>query len=374
MIDFLADIGIFASKSIIIAFIFAFTLIFIVVVLKALKSVKGEKSEGKLEVIDLKDKVKDRKSFMQETLEEISITDEKELKRLKKKRKKAQKEEPNAENKKHQEFLKTKSDQGYFCPQNLYVINFSGDVEASYLKRLVKKIDAILDVATEKDEVILNLRSPGGLVNAYGLASAQLARIRDKGIKLTVCVDEVAASGGYLMACVADKIIAAPFAYIGSIGVVASLPNFHRLLDKYDVDYEQITAGKYKRTVTMFGENTDEAREKFKQELEDIHNRFKQVVTNYRPQLQDKIDDVATGEHWLAKDALNLGLVDEIATSDSYIAKRIDETFGCAVKIVWHRKSKKSILLKIKKLLCAQTWVKAIKHELDEAKSVDKLF
>ncbi len=374
MIDFLADIGIFAVKSLIIAFIFAFILIFIVAVLKALKSAKGEKSEDKLEVIDLKDKVKDRRGFMQTRLEEIRTADEKELKRLKKKRKKTQKEKALEEEKKHQELLKAKSGEGYFCPQNLYVINFSGDVEASYLKHLVKKIDAILDVATDKDEVILNLKSPGGLVNAYGLASAQLARIREKGIKLTVCVDEVAASGGYLMACVADKIVAAPFAYIGSIGVVASLPNFHRLLDKYDVDYEQITAGKYKRTVTMFGENTDEGREKFKQELEDIHNRFKQVVTNYRPQLQDKIDDVATGEHWLAKDALNLGLVDEIATSDSYISRRIEDTFGCAVKIVWKRNAKKSILLKIKKFLRAETWVKAVKHELDEAKSVDKLY
>ena len=374
MIDFLADIGIFAAKSLIIAFIFAFILIFIVIVLKALKSAKVEKSEDKLEIIDLKDKVKDRRSFMQARLEEISTADEKELKRLKKKRNKTQKEKALEEEKKHQELLKAKCGEGYFCPQNLYVINFSGDVEASYLKHLVKKIDAILDVATDKDEVILNLKSPGGLVNAYGLASAQLARIREKGIKLTVCVDEVAASGGYLMACVANKIVAAPFAYIGSIGVVASLPNFHRLLDKYDVDYEQITAGQYKRTVTMFGENTDEGREKFKQELEDIHNRFKQVVTNYRPQLQDKIDDVATGEHWLAKDALNLGLVDEIATSDSYIARRIDDTFGCAVKIVWKRNAKKSILLKIKKFLCAETWVKAVKHELDEAKSVDKLY
>ncbi len=374
MIDFLADIGIFALKSLIIAFVFAFIVIFIVTVLKALKSVKVEKSEDKLEIIDLKDKVKARRNFMQARLEEISTVDEKELKRLKKKRKKTQKEKASEEEKKRQELLNSKTSEGYFCPQNLYVINFSGDVEASYLKHLVKKIDAILDVATDKDEVILNLKSPGGLVNAYGLASAQLVRIREKGIKLTVCVDEVAASGGYLMACVADKIVAAPFAYIGSIGVVASLPNFHRLLDKYDVDYEQITAGKYKRTVTMFGENTDEGREKFKQELEDIHNRFKQVVTNYRPQLQDKIDDVATGEHWLAKDALNLGLVDEIATSDSYIAKRIDDTFGCAVKIVWKRNTKKSILLKIKKFLCAETWVKAVKHELDEAKSVDKLY
>lgn len=374
MIDFLADIGIFALKSLIIAFVFAFIVIFIVSVLKALKSVKVEKSEDKLEIIDLKDKVKARRNFMQARLEEISTVDEKELKRLKKKRKKTQKEKASEEEKKRQELLNSKTSEGYFCPQNLYVINFSGDVEASYLKHLVKKIDAILDVATDKDEVILNLKSPGGLVNAYGLASAQLVRIREKGIKLTVCVDEVAASGGYLMACVADKIVAAPFAYIGSIGVVASLPNFHRLLDKYDVDYEQITAGKYKRTVTMFGENTDEGREKFKQELEDIHNRFKQVVTNYRPQLQDKIDDVATGEHWLAKDALNLGLVDEIATSDSYIAKRIDDTFGCAVKIVWKRNTKKSILLKIKKFLCAETWVKAVKHELDEAKSVDKLY
>ena len=109
---------------------------------------------------------------------------------------------------------------------------------------------------------------------AYGLAASQMQRIRDKKLKLTVCVDKVAASGGYMMAVVADKIIAAPFAVLGSIGVLAQVPNFHRLLKKHDVDFEMLTAGKYKRTLTMFGENTDKGREKFQEDIEDTHVLF----------------------------------------------------------------------------------------------------
>ena len=300
--------------------------------------------------------------------------DKKESKKEDKSSDKNNKEDQKSSEDKRRDHLDELTKDGYFCPKNLFVIGFYGDVKASSLSILTRKIDAILDVATPQDEVILKLYSPGGLVNSYGLAASQLARIRDRGIRLTVCVDEVAASGGYLMACVASRIIAAPFAYIGSIGVVASIPNFHRLLEKYDVDYEQVTAGKYKRTVTMFGKNTDEDRQKLRQDLELIHMRFKQVVTRYRPQLQLKIDDIATGEHWLAEDAKERGLVDEIASSNSYIAKRIDETYGSAVKLVWRRKKKKSILLKVKKLVCARTWVKAVKRELANTENVnDKL-
>jgi len=206
----------------------------------------------------------------------------------------------------------------------LFVINFDGDVEASEVENLREEITAIISIADEKDEVLLRLESPGGLVHAYGLAASQLSRIKASNLSLTIAVDQVAASGGYMMACVADKIVAAPFAIVGSIGVVAELPNFHRLLKHNKVDYEQHTAGEYKRTITMFSENTEAARKKFKQELEETHDLFKQFIKQNRPKLD--VAKVATGEHWYGTQALDLGLIDEIQTSDDYIVSRAEET------------------------------------------------
>ncbi len=199
-----------------------------------------------------------------------------------------------------------------------FVIDFKGDLKASAVPSLREEVSAILEVATADDEVIVRLENHGGVVHEHGLAASQLARIRDRDIPLIVCVDKVAASGGYLMACVASKIYAAPFAILGSIGVLAQIPNFNRLLDSHGIDFEQITAGKYKRTVTMFGENTDEDRAKLKEELEDVHELFKAAVSKYRPDLD--LDKIATGEHWYGTQALELGLADEIRTSDEVLA------------------------------------------------------
>lgn len=216
--------------------------------------------------------------------------------------------------------------------KTLYVLEFDGDVHAEEVKNLREEVSALLHIAEKGDEVILKLTSPGGAVNSYGLAASQLVRIREKGINLTVAVDEVAASGGYLMACVANRIVAAPFAIVGSIGVVAELPNFNKILKKYDIDYEQFTAGEYKRTVTMLGENTDEAKAKFKEELNDIHIVFKDFVKQYRPELDLKV--IATGEYWLAVKALELGLVDELKTSDAYILDAIEEKNVYSIKYI----------------------------------------
>ncbi len=199
----------------------------------------------------------------------------------------------------------------------VYVLNFQGDIEASNVENLKEEISAILQSETKCEEIVLNLESAGGTVIGYGLAAAQLKRIRDAGIKLTACVDKVAASGGYMMACVANKIVSAPFAIIGSIGVVAAIPNFSKILKKLDVDYELHTAGEFKRTITTFGETTDEGREKFKKDLQEIHDLFKEHVTKFRPELD--ISKVATGEIWEGTKALEVGLVDEISTSDEYL-------------------------------------------------------
>ncbi|WP_334685004.1 protease SohB [Psychrobacter sp. PL19] len=206
--------------------------------------------------------------------------------------------------------------------QQVFVLDFDGDIKATAVKHLREEISTLISTANKGDEVVVRLESGGGLVHGYGLAAAQLARLKEAGFKLTVCVDKVAASGGYMMACVADNIVAAPFAIIGSIGVVSQLPNFHKWLKNHDVDYEMFTAGDYKRTVTVFGENDDEDRAKYQEELEQTHQLFKHFVNTYRPTLD--IDKVATGEHWYGEDALALNLIDSLQTSDSYILNLMD--------------------------------------------------
>lgn len=203
----------------------------------------------------------------------------------------------------------------------LFVLQFNGSMDARETESLREEVSALLAIAKPEDEVLLCLESGGGVVHGYGLAASQLDRIRQRGIALTVAVDKVAASGGYMMACIGNKIIAAPFAILGSIGVIAQLPNFHKLLQKNHVDFEQFTAGEFKRTVTLFGENTEKGRQKFQQELEDTHVLFKTFVQQHRPQLD--VARVATGEHWFGYQALELQLVDVIQTSDDYLMNKM---------------------------------------------------
>ena len=207
--------------------------------------------------------------------------------------------------------------------RRVFVLSFHGDLRATAVASLREEVTAVLTVAQPDDEVVLRLESAGGLVHGYGLAAAQLLRFRDRQVKLTAAVDKVAASGGYMMACVADRILAAPFAVVGSIGVIAQLPNFNRLLKKNDVDYEQFMAGEFKRTVTIFGENTDQGRRKFQEEIEDTHELFKDFVRTHRPSVD--LERVATGEHWFGARALDSRLVDELRTSDDYLLAASDD-------------------------------------------------
>jgi serine protease SohB len=203
-------------------------------------------------------------------------------------------------------------------PKRIYVLDFEGDLRASAVTQLGREIDAVLTVARpDQDEVVVRVESPGGTVTGYGLAASQLSRLRSASIRLTVCVDQVAASGGYLMACVADRIVAAPFAMLGSIGVVAQVPNVNRLLKKNDIDFEEITAGEFKRSVSIFGEITPAGREHFRGKLDATHDAFKDFVAKNRPRIE--IGKVANGDSWLGGEALELGLVDELGTSDDYL-------------------------------------------------------
>ena len=215
-----------------------------------------------------------------------------------------------------------------------FVLDFKGDIRATAVKHLREEISAVVGVADTNDEVVLRLENPGGAVHEHGLAASQLLRLKTRGIPLTIVVDKVAASGGYMMACIADRIIAAPFAVIGSIGVLAQLPNFNRALKEKGVDWEEITAGKYKRTVTMFGENSEEDREKLREELEEVHRLFKEMVAEHRPGMD--LERIATGEHWYGTRALELGLVDELGASDDYLLDAIEH--GDVYRVRWKGK------------------------------------
>lgn len=207
--------------------------------------------------------------------------------------------------------------------RRIFVLDFDGDIRAVAADMLREEMSAVLSVAAPSDEIVVRLESPGGMVSGYGLAAAQLRRARDKKIPLTVCVDKVAASGGYMMACVADKIVAAPFAIVGSVGVIAAFANVHRVLEKHDVEYREITAGEFKRTVSLFGEVTPQGLEKFKTQIQDTHELFKEFVQANRPRLD--VAAISTGEYWYGTRALGLNLVDELATSDDYLWARKDD-------------------------------------------------
>ena len=229
--------------------------------------------------------------------------------------------------------------------KRVFVLDFAGDLQATRVKDLATEITAVLTLAGPTDEVLVRVESQGGLVHAYGLAASQLVRIKQHGVPLVVAVDKVAASGGYLMAAVADKVLAAPFAVMGSIGVVAQIPNVHRLLKKHDVDVEVLTAGKYKRTLTVLGENTDEGREKFVAELEDVHKLFQEFVGTHRPQVD--MEQVATGETWYGQRAIDLKLVDEIVTSDEYLTQACADADVYRVRWVEHKKPIERLMAKV---------------------------
>lgn len=296
MVDVLLQLLLFSAKAIIVVLLILVLLAGIL----ALFSKGKDKSKGRICIKNLNDK------FLQTSEDLLSeILPKKYFKKFAKEKKATE---------------KAKNDIDPAKQKNVFILNFNGDIKATAVTALREEITALLNIATPKDEVLVRLESAGGMVPAYGLAAAQLSRIREKQIPLIISVDKIAASGGYMMACVANKIIATPFAIIGSIGVIAQLPNFHRFLRDKNIDFEQVTAGNYKRTLSLFGENTKEGREKLREEIEEIHDLFKNLISDYRKNID--IEKVSTGEIWSGKIALELKLIDELKTSDDYILEQ----------------------------------------------------
>lgn len=327
-LEFLYEYGLFLAKAVTLVL----ALIAIIATI-ASAAAKNKPPHGEIEIEDISDHLEKVKHQFEE-----QVLSKEALKKLAKDRKEAQKQADKHEGKEK---------------PHLFVIDFKGSSDCHEADSLREEITAVLTIADKDDEVLLKVESPGGLVHGYGFAASQIMRLKEQNIPLTIAVDKVAASGGYLMACIADKILAAPFAILGSIGVIAQLPNFHKVLKKLDVDYEQFTAGEYKRTVSMFGENTEKGRKKFKEELEETHVLFKDFVSKYRPDLD--IDKVATGEHWYGTDALKMGLADHIQTSDDYMMSKLGshKIYGvkCAVKKTFAEKLGLSVSIGLERLL-----------------------
>lgn len=306
--EFLQNIGLFLVEVIILV---AALLVVIAGIAAISQRRRGGGDDGYIEVRRLNDRYTGYRDAIR------SLTEHPEARKT---REKSEKKAAKEQDKQAKKAARGDAEEG--AKPRLFVLHFDGDMRASQVDSLREEISAILPEVTAQDEVLLCLESPGGMVHGYGLAASQLQRISDADIRLTVAVDKVAASGGYMMACVADRILAAPFAIMGSIGVLAQMPNFHRLLKKNHIDFELLTAGEYKRTLTVFGENTDKGREKFIEELEDTHDLFKEFVKKNREVVD--IDKVSTGEIWYGQRALDVSLVDELCTSDAYIQSRVD--------------------------------------------------
>ena len=294
--EFIWEISLFLAKSLIIVVSIGAVLLLLI---QAIFAGRRRHKTG-IEVEKLNDRYKSFRFQMQRSL--LGKKDFKALAKAEKKTTKAEGATPRA--------------------TRLFVLNFEGDIRAAATADLREEVTAILSIAKAGDEVVVKLESGGGLVTSYGLAASQLARLKAAHVKLTICVDKVAASGGYMMACVADQILAAPFAIVGSIGVIAQVPNFNRVLKKHDIDYKEVTAGEFKRTVTIFGEITDTGMQKFKSQIEETHHLFKEFVHENRPKMD--ISRVATGEYWYGTQAIALGLVDQIRTSDDYLVSHYE--------------------------------------------------
>jgi serine protease SohB len=307
--EFAAELGLFSGKVFVLVLGIG-TLLILIFALIA----KARKSQPTLNIENLNKKFESMADALKE-----AVWDKKQIKREKKNRKKLKKRIQDEDKKR------------------LFVLEFPGDIRATHLENLREEITSLLGMARPgKDEILVRIESGGGMVHAYGLAAAQLVRIREAGIELVVSIDKIAASGGYMMACTAHRVLAAPFAIVGSIGVIAPVTNLHRLLKKHDVDYEELTAGEFKRTVSMLGEITEKGRRKALEQIEDTHEMFKKFVHHFRPQLQ--LDQVATGEYWYGRRALELKLVDEIVAGDDYLFRQRNDVFIYKVEVSTRKK------------------------------------
>jgi serine protease SohB len=349
-LEYLIEYGLFLAK--LVTLVVAFVFILGIVVSAGSRGRKGA-GRGQITITHLNQELDEMRDAMKK-----AIYDKASYKLELKEEKKRHKQEERERRQLARRGAQGEGEQEDNQRKRVYVIDFNGDMEASDVESLREEITAILELATPRDEVLLRLESPGGMVHAYGLASSQLDRIKSQKVPLTICVDKVAASGGYMMACLADRLVAAPFAILGSIGVLVQLPNFNRLLRKHDVDYETISAGEFKTTLTTFGEITQKGRDKVKEDVEEMHGLFKAWVKDHRPAVD--IDSIATGETWVGVQALEKSMIDELMTSDECIVKACEDADVYAVQFEIRRSLSDKLGAAIHKGLdvAVQAWLK----------------
>ncbi len=336
--EWLIELGVFSGKSLVIVL---GVIIVLVTFFGLLSKMKPPKKT--LSIEDLNKRYESYNKQIRAQTEDHKLL-KKEFKKIEKSKKKENKKKSNADKKR------------------IFVLEFEGDIKASAVSQLRDEVTSVLSVADPKtDEIFVNIESTGGMVHSYGLAASQLQRFKDADLKLTIGVDKVAASGGYMMACTGHHIIAAPFAILGSIGVLAQVPNLHRFLKKHDVDYQEITAGEYKRTITMLGEITEKGKQKFVEQMEDTHQLFKEFVSKNRPSMN--ISQVATGEYWFGLRAKELGLVDTVQTSDEWLFSKKDDYKLIKVSL----KERKKIGDKISEMM-QKTAIQAMDHLLQRSR------
>ncbi len=344
LVEYLIEYGMFLAKA---ATIVLAVMLVIGAIAAAGSRKRGSGKRGRIKVTELNRHVDELRDALRG-----SVLEKAQLKQLTK-AEKAQRKSEAKERKRQAKAAAADPEQESDDEKRTFVLRFKGDMAAGKVASLREEITAILAIARESDEVLLCLESPGGMVHAYGLASSQLSRIRNRNIPLTICVDKVAASGGYMMACLADKLVAAPFAIIGSVGVLVQMPNFHRVLKSKEIDYEIITAGEFKRTLTTFGEITQQARDKVQEDVDTIHDLFKNWVKDHRPAVD--LGQIATGETWVGMQAKDLQLIDEISTSDECIVAACDEHKVYEVEYVIresaHEKLSKALYAALDRLL-----------------------
>ena len=187
---------------------------------------------------------------------------------------------------------------------------------------MIKTINKI-----HKDEdvkaVVLRVNSPGGSANASEQIWHAITTLQAKGMPVVVSMGDYAASGGYYISCCADYIYAEPTTLTGSIGIFGTVPNFKKIREKVGVDMDMVTTNTYAGMVTsmvMNGMNKNE-QALMQAMIERGYDLFTKRCAEGRDMTQDAIKAVGEGRVWLGKDAVNIGLVDELGNINSAIEK-----------------------------------------------------
>jgi protease-4 len=168
--------------------------------------------------------------------------------------------------------------------------------------------------------VILRVNSPGGSSLASEIIWREVELLKKAGKKVVVSMGDVAASGGYYIACNADKIIAQPNTITGSIGVFSVVPDFSTFMqNKLGVTFDRVQTAPYADMPSVTRPMNNSEKQIIQQQVDQIYNDFKQRVASGRKKSIDYVDSIAQGRVWTGRKALEIGLVDELGSLNDAI-------------------------------------------------------